>query len=231
MTSGGDAAEQIVRLSLEGIEVAAKISGEGAKNIAVILMAVLKEEHKTKGKARLSSMIRSGKELKVFSIQNKDLATFAREAKRYGVLYCVLKDRENRSDHAAADIIARAEDAAKIQRIVDRFDLAKVDRAAVTGELKKDREDVLLDEVLTQNSGKEQRSLNPYAAKTEKSPPSERNSKGADRSAEDSIKSAEKPSVRKKLDHYRNDMKTAKGKRKEPFEKQRVSSAAKGKER
>ena len=62
MTQGGDAAEQIVRLSLEGMEVAVKVSGESAKNIALILMTVLREEHKTKGKARLSSMIRQGAE-------------------------------------------------------------------------------------------------------------------------------------------------------------------------
>ena len=35
MTNGGDAAEQVVRLSLEGFEVAAKLSGAAAKNIAV----------------------------------------------------------------------------------------------------------------------------------------------------------------------------------------------------
>lgn len=38
-------------MSLEGVEVAAKISGEGAKDLALILAAVLKEEHKTKGRA------------------------------------------------------------------------------------------------------------------------------------------------------------------------------------
>lgn len=139
MTQGGDAAEQIVRLSLEGMEVAVKVSGESAKNIALILMAVLREEHKTKGKARLSSMIRSGKELKVFSVQNKDLEKFAREAKRYGVLYCVLKDKGDRSGNGAADIIARAEDAAKIQRIVDRFGLSKVERGSAVSEIRDDR--------------------------------------------------------------------------------------------
>ena len=67
----GEAAEQVVRMSLEGVEVAAKISGEGAKDLALILAAVLKEEHKTKGKARLSNMIRSGKDLKVFTIMKR----------------------------------------------------------------------------------------------------------------------------------------------------------------
>ena len=47
----GEEAEQVVRMSLEGVEVAAKISGEGAKDLALILAAVLKEEHKTKGRA------------------------------------------------------------------------------------------------------------------------------------------------------------------------------------
>ncbi len=67
MNPGGDAAEQVVRLSLEGVEVAAKISGNGAKNIALLLYATLKQEQKTKGKARLTSMLKSGKE-KVYPI-------------------------------------------------------------------------------------------------------------------------------------------------------------------
>ena len=73
MNTGGEAAEQIVRMSLEGFEVAAKITGAGAKNIAILLYSILKEEKKTKGKARLSSMLRSGKELKVFTVKNGDL--------------------------------------------------------------------------------------------------------------------------------------------------------------
>ena len=117
MTNGGDAAEQVVRLSLEGFEVAAKLSGAAAKNIAVLLVSVLKQEQKTKGKARLTNMIKSGKELKVFSIPNKDLKKFTEQAKRYGVLYCVLRDKNTKGDNVPIDIIARAEDASKIQRI------------------------------------------------------------------------------------------------------------------
>ena len=59
MNNGGDAAEQVVRLSLEGFEVAARLSGSAAKNIALLLVSVLKQEQKTKGKARLTNMIKS----------------------------------------------------------------------------------------------------------------------------------------------------------------------------
>ena len=76
-----------MRMSLEGFQVAAKISGEGAKNIAILLYSILKEEKKTKGKARLTSMLRSDKELKVFTVKKEDLKKFTQEAKKYGVLY------------------------------------------------------------------------------------------------------------------------------------------------
>ena len=134
MTNGGDAAEQMVRLSLEGVEVAAKLTGSAAKSVAVMLAAALRQEGKTKGKARLNSMIRSGKELKVFSLQEKDMKTFKEQAKKYGVLYCVLANKHPKGATVPVDVIARAEDAAKIQRIVERFALGAVEQAHVKPE-------------------------------------------------------------------------------------------------
>ncbi len=116
MNTGGDAAEQVVRLSLEGFEVAAKLTGTAAKELTVLLVSMLKQEQKTKGKARLTNMLKSGKELKVFSVPNKDLKKFTEQAKKYGMLYCVLRDKYSKDDNAPVDIIARAEDASKIQR-------------------------------------------------------------------------------------------------------------------
>ena len=139
MNTGGEAAEQIVRMSLEGFEVAARITGAGAKNIAILLYSILKEEQKTKGKARLTNMLRSGKELKVFTVKNGDLKKFTQEAKKYGVLYCVLADRGNKDPNAEVDVIARAEDASKISRIVERFSLASVDTASIVTEAEKSK--------------------------------------------------------------------------------------------
>ena len=184
MNAGGDAAEQIVRMSLEGVEVAAKITGTGAKNLAVLIAAVLKEEQKTHGKARLSNMIKSGNELKVFTVQQKDLKTFAKEAKRYGVLYSVLREKKNDNPNATVDIIARATDAPKISRIVERFKLNTVDKASVvrTMELEMKR--------------------NPIFAKTEKGPQSLQHlEKGKDIL----MGKKEKPSVREELLKYRKD--------------------------
>ena len=144
MSYSGDAAEQVVRLSLETGEVAVKLAGEGAKQLAILLYAILREQKKTKGKTRLTNMLRSGKELKVFAVKDSDLQLFCREAKKYGVLYCVLKDRD--ATDGITDIMVRAEDASKINRIFERFDLATVDMAEIRSEIERSRAEQATDQ-------------------------------------------------------------------------------------
>ena len=217
MNTGGEAAEQIVRMSLEGFEVAAKITGAGAKNIAILLYSILKEEQKTKGKARLTNMLRSGKELKVFTVRNSDLKKFMQEAKKYGVLYCVLADRKNKDPNAEVDVIARAEDASKISRIAERFKLASEATASVVTDVEKAKDekagqpepdigvqdkaekDKLLDALMGTPIQKEENAPNPSVAKTEKSPQSEPTSEQPKKSAEGATMTKEKPSVREEL--------------------------------
>lgn len=225
MTNSGDAAEQVVRLSLEGFEVAAKLTGSAAKNIAILLASVLKQEatqaNKTRGKARLTNMIKSGKELKVFSIPNKDLKKFTEQAKRYGVLYCVLRDKNTNGDNVPIDIIARAEDASKIQRIVERFELGKVDKVAIVTEsqkavekreaLEKDKPTKTKNEIITEEATRKPiqkdgySQSNPTVAKTDKNPPSRQNSEPADMRTDKGAESdgQKKPSVKEKLDRYK----------------------------
>ena len=229
MNNGGDAAEQVVRLSLEGFEVAAKLTGAAAKNIGVLLVAALKQEQKTKGKARLTNMIRSGKELKVFSVQNKDLKKFTQEAKRYGVLYCVLRDKSAKSDNSPIDIIARAEDASKIARIIEKFEFGTVDKASIVTEVERSKSEkeakektrpeklkseMIMEEAVAPPNSKEENSMgNPSLAKTREDLPSGQNLKRDQDTAtkEGSVRSIkEKPSVKEKLDYYKAEKEKAK---------------------
>ena len=173
MTNTGDAAEQMVRFSVEGTEVALKLTGSAAKNIAAALYSVLKNRDKTKikGRQRLTSMLKSGRELKVFTVPEKHLKQFAAEAKRYGVVYCALREKGQSAD-GMVDILVRAEDASKINRIVERFHLAAVDTVSIKQEIEKSKaapdakhEEKLLNELLGASE-------NPPPGRTEKSPPS-----------------------------------------------------------
>lgn len=139
MNTAGDAAEQIVKMSLNGVEVAAKITGAGAKELAMMIYAILKDQKKTKGKTRLTNMLRSEKPLKVFAVKDSELQLFCKEAKKYGVLYCVLKDKD--ANDGLTDIMVRAEDASKINRIFERFKLATVDVGEVRSEIERQRQE------------------------------------------------------------------------------------------
>lgn len=129
MNTSGEAADQVVRMSLEVGEAALKISGTGAKHLAVMLYAVLKEKKKTKGRVRLETLVKSGRPLTVFSVKESDLKQFVQEAKRYGVLYCAVRNPRGSSD-GLVDVIVKEEDAPRINRIVDRFQFASVTEAA-----------------------------------------------------------------------------------------------------
>ena len=141
MNTSGDAADQVVRMSLEVGEAALKISGTGAQQLAVILYAILKEQKKTKGRARLETLVRSGKPLTVFSVKESDMKQFVQEAKRYGILYCAVRDPRGSRD-GMVDIMVKEEDAPRINRIVERFQFASVTEAAqIKTEIQRSKEE------------------------------------------------------------------------------------------
>ena len=139
MNTSGEAADQIVRMSLEAGEAALKITGAGAKHIAAALYVILKDKKKTKGKTRLETLVRSCKPLTVFSVKNSDLKDFVKEAKRYGILYCAVRSKKGFKD-GMTDIIVKEEDAARINRIVERLQLASVgDTAKIKTEIERSK--------------------------------------------------------------------------------------------
>ena len=205
MNPGGDTADQMTKMTLEGIEVAAKIGGSAAKSLAAMLYAMLNDKKKVKGKTRLDALLRSGKELKVFALRHDDLKVFCEEAKRYGVLYSVLKEKNNTD--GICDIMVRAEDAAKISRIVDKFELATIDTKAIRESIMSQKENPLKDiqPMTPEERDKLVESLmkegNPKRVRTEKSDrPSGPSSKSTNKR-----KGAGRPSVKKELDNIRKE--------------------------
>ena len=143
---GSESAEVLVRMTLEGMEVALKIAGSGAKNLAVMLYTMAKDKKTTKGKTNLNNLLKSGSELKVFSLKESDLKKFKEVAGKYGVLYSVLVDKKEKD--GMVDILTRKEDALRVNRIVDRFKLSTVNVAEIKSEIEKDQIDKAIKEAL-----------------------------------------------------------------------------------
>ena len=228
MYNSGDAAEQVVRMSLEGAEFALKITGSAAKNLAAALYTVLKDQKKTKGKARIEAMLREKRPLKVYTIKKEDCPEFAKQAKGYGILYAPIPVKKGDD---TIDILVFEDDAARANRIVEKFKLTVVDTASIKEDIEKSREqrgsepaapeqampeksedNQLLDELMEKPVQKEKaQPEHPAAEKTdsftpaaEKSHPSAPISKKQSRTAEGTAKSPEeRPSVREELREIR----------------------------
>lgn len=229
MTQTGDAAEQIVNmatnLTVKGIEVATNLAGKAALSLATFLIAALKDQKRTKGKTRMQAF--NGKPTKVFVIKTSELRRFAEEARKYGVLYAAVLNRKQQD--GLCDIVVNANDAAKVNRIAERFALSTVDVEKIREDIKKAREtkakqpdiekersappfeknghtmdDNLLDELLNGPNITEHKQptdmSNPTKAGTEKSTPSAPFSRTKRDTAE-----PVRPSVRQQIKEIRNE--------------------------
>lgn len=140
MNTSADAADQVVRMTLNGVEMAFKITGDNAPKAARLIFhaftAVKNESKRSKGAIRLVNLARSGKKLDVTAVMDKDLKKFCIEAKKYGILYTILKDR-NKSD-GLTEIMYKSEDKEKLGRVFEKLNMATYDTAEVEHEIAPD---------------------------------------------------------------------------------------------
>ena len=142
MSTSGEAADQVLRMTLEGTEAALKITGAGAEKVAKLLYKMLKdlakENNKTQGQMRLTNMIKSGKKLEIFEIPDGNLKQFCEMAKNYGVVYTVLKDKS--INDGKCEIMIKADDSQKINHILRRMEVVVNNTGTVETDADKVRE-------------------------------------------------------------------------------------------
>lgn len=141
MSQHGEAAEQVVdmatNMTVKGVEVVANLTGKGAVSLATFLIAALKDTKRTKGRVRMRAF--NGKPTKVFVIRREDMKQFAEEAKKYGILYAaVFNKKEN---DGIVDVVVNADDAAKVNRISERFAMSVEEVEKLREEILKSREE------------------------------------------------------------------------------------------
>jgi len=196
MNYSGDAAEQVVRMTLNGVEVAAKITGQGAERIVTMLYAMSKDNQKTKSHIRLAEMLKSEKPFKVFSVRDQDLKEFCRHAKSYGIRYCVIKDRK--TDDGRTDLLISAEDASKVNRIFERYFVSTVKE---NESAQPTTVEELFDDTPVPSAKEESKTANPRSARTAESRQSAPSS--GMRSTLETSEGTKRPSVRQELKEIR----------------------------
>ena len=119
MNTSGEVADLMVKETLEVTEWAAKLAALGAKNLAAIIVVLLKDENKTHGATTLKNLLKSEKPLCILQIKEADIKRFKSEAKKYGVLFTAIADKVNGSGFC--DIIARQDDITQLNYIMERM--------------------------------------------------------------------------------------------------------------
>ena len=56
MSYESEAADQVVRMTLNGVEIAARLTGRAAERLAALVYAIIKDNKKTRGKATMKRL-------------------------------------------------------------------------------------------------------------------------------------------------------------------------------
>jgi hypothetical protein len=122
-----------------GTEYGLKIAGDNAGRLTKLLTSVFQQAGRTKGKVRVANMLKSGKPLTVFEIKQGDLEKFAKEARKFGVKYAVIRSSKD-EPNSMVDVLVSKDDESKINRIITKFGFEVLDTDAVIQSIERERE-------------------------------------------------------------------------------------------
>ena len=119
MNTSGEVADLMAKEAIQMTESAVKLTALGVKNLAAIVMALANDDGKTEGVAKLKQMLKTGKQLCIMQIKEADLKKFNAEAKNYGIMYRPVADKTN--DNGLCDVIAFQDDIPRLNYIMEKL--------------------------------------------------------------------------------------------------------------
>ena len=216
MNTSGEVADLMVKEGLQITEEVVKLTGLGAKNLAAIVIALLKEDNKLQGKTNLKKLLKSDKPLCILQIKESDISRFNKEAKKYGVLFTAVKDNTNNS--GLCDIIAKQDDVTKLNYIMERMGYA-VPEKEIEPEPEPEKADDKDKDKNQSEPDKDDKSKNTFPRATENQQESESTKHGDSDKTDNRTNS--KPSVKKKIEDIKEQQ--AKNKDNKSPEKEKVN--------
>ena len=222
MNTSGETADLMAKEAIQMTETAVKLTALGVKNLAAIVMALANDDGKTEGIAKLKQMLKTGKQLCIMQIKEADLKKFNAEAKNYGIMYRPVADKTN--DNGLCDVIAFQDDIPRLNYIME-----KLGYSATEHDIEPETQP---DKTKDENSKKrpsraERTSKNPHGSKSISLEVTAKTGNGT------------KPSVRKKIEDIKADLKEKKKsapqkekvmQHKQPQQKRRKKKKQKGRE-
>jgi hypothetical protein len=114
----GDAAEEVVRMAVNGADVAIRLVGAGAKNLALLLLAWSRNEKVHAGKTSLPKLLSSGDELHVLSLSKEEYSAFKKQAGKK-ITYAPFLNTKNKD--GKVDVVVGLKQEGIVNRILNRI--------------------------------------------------------------------------------------------------------------
>lgn len=199
MNTSGEVADLMAKEAIQMTESAVKLTALGVKNLAAIVMALANDDGKTEGVAKLKQMLKTGKQLCIMQIKEADLKKFNAEAKNYGIMYRPVADKTN--DNGLCDVIAFQDDIPRLNYIMEKLGYSATEHE-IEPEAPEQAE-------APPDKAKDEPSKNrqPRAERKNENP---HGSKSISLEGTAKMDNATKPSVRKKIEDIKADLKAKK---------------------
>ena len=162
MYSGEAEAQMITRVVISGSVFIVKLAGKETLQLAKFLSAAVDGELSTSGQIKLKTLLKSGQPLKVFTLKGDDnFVKFAEGAAQYGIVYSVVKRTDEEKSDQVYDIMVKQSDAAKINRVIEKYGLMQLEESDGSAEMTRsyeagddsangqDNEEMLIEDVRT----------------------------------------------------------------------------------
>ena len=181
MDVSAEAADLVVKESLQATESAAKLLGSGVKNVAALLLAIAKDNYKVVGKTNSKRLARDPAPAEVIRIKKEDMGQFQKLAKEFGVLFFFAQKKGNKSGYV--NVVSTQNYAAQLNAVMEAMGYP----------------------IPQQTQAQEEeapKKVNPRAPQEKSS--KERGTRGTGSTPSETETAEQKPSVRKRLEYLKS---------------------------
>ena len=112
-----EAADLVVKESIQAAESAVKLAGTGLKNVAALLLALQRQDSKVVGKTSAKRLARDPAPAVVVPLKQEDMKRFQKLAREYGILYFIAQKKGN--DTGYVNIVSNQNYAAQLNAVME----------------------------------------------------------------------------------------------------------------
>ena len=112
-----EAADLVVKESIQATESAVKLAGTGLKNVAALLLALQRQDNKVVGKTNAQRLARDPAPAVVVPLKQEDVKRFQKLAREYGILYFIAQKKGN--DTGYVNIVSNQNYATQLNAVME----------------------------------------------------------------------------------------------------------------